>query len=211
MCGHNGAVTGDDTQFDGPFGIRLVRVGTPRELRPRPEQPADPPDRPADPTPWSTGDDAWHATTLDQVVGLLGRDPRSSFAVVVRELESGMPVVIRNPPLLDDGTPMPTRYWLLKYHAPIGTVEADGGVRRAEREVDPAALAAAHSRYAAERDAAVPVAWQGPRPTGGVGGTRRGVKCLHTHYAHYLATGDDPVGAWVHERLAIAHRLSPGR
>jgi hypothetical protein len=98
---------------------------------------------------------------------------------------------------------MPTRYWLLRYQSPVGVIEADGGVRRAEREVAPGALAAAHTRYAAERDAAVPADWQGPRPAGGVGGTRRGVKCLHTHYANYLATGDDPVGAWVHERLQV--------
>jgi hypothetical protein len=28
-----------------------------------------------------------------------------------------------------------------------------------------------------------------------------GVKCLHAHYAHFLAGGDDPVGRWVHDRL----------
>jgi hypothetical protein len=38
-------------------------------------------------------------------------------------------------------------------------------------------------------------------PFGGVGGTRVGVKCLHAHYAWFLAGGDDPVGRWVHERL----------
>ena len=41
----------------------------------------------------------------------------------------------------------------------------------------------------------------GPRPTGGVGGTRQGVKCLHAHYAWFLAGGDDPVGRWVDARL----------
>ena len=40
----------------------------------------------------------------------------------------------------------------------------------------------------------------GPRPHGGVGGTRTGLKCLHAHYAWYLAGGDDPVGAWVARR-----------
>jgi hypothetical protein len=68
--------------------------------------------------------------------------------------------------------------------------------------VAPAALAAAHSRYAAERDAAIDPAYDGPRPSGGVGGTRTGVKCLHAHYAYFLAGGDDPVGAWVQEQLA---------
>jgi hypothetical protein len=27
------------------------------------------------------------------------------------------------------------------------------------------------------------------------------VKCLHAHYAWYLAGGDDPVGRWVDEQL----------
>jgi hypothetical protein len=35
-----------------------------------------------------------------------------------------------------------------------------------------------------------------------VAGTRRGVKCLHAHYAWHLAGGDDPVGRWVAARLA---------
>jgi hypothetical protein len=38
-------------------------------------------------------------------------------------------------------------------------------------------------------------------PSGGVGGTRLGVKCLHPHYAWFLAGGDDPVGRWIERRL----------
>jgi len=133
---------------------------------------------------------------------LLGRVPRGAFVVVVRD-RHGDPAVLRNEPLLDDGTPMPTRFWLCHpgLRASIGTLEADGGVRRAELEIDPDQLAATHAAYAAERDAAIPVDHDGPRPFGGVGGTRRGVKCLHAHYGHWLAGGDDPVGAWVHAQL----------
>jgi uncharacterized protein len=148
-------------------------------------------------------DGAADAGDVDAVRTLLGREPRGSFSVVVRDA-AGAPVVIRNAPLLDDGTPMPTRYWLVDpdLNRRIGRLEADGGVRRAEAAVDPGALAAAHERYRAERDAAVPPGHEGPRPFGGVGGTRRGVKCLHTHYAWYLAGGGDPVGAWVHRALS---------
>jgi hypothetical protein len=139
----------------------------------------------------------------DRVVALLGRPPRGPYEVVVRD-EAGAPVVLRNAPFLDDGTPMPTLYWLVgaEVREAVSRLEADGGVRAAEREVDPAALSAAHTRYAAERDALLPVDHTGPRPSGGVGGTRQGVKCLHAHYAWYLAGGDDPVGRWVHERLS---------
>jgi hypothetical protein len=134
---------------------------------------------------------------------LLGRPPQGDFDVVVRG-DDGRPVVIRNAPLLADGTPMPTRYWLVDedLRRAVSTLEAGGGVRQAEAAVDPDEVAAAHARYAAERDAALPPGHTGPRPSGGVAGTRKGVKCLHAHYAWYLAGGDDPVGAWVAERLA---------
>jgi len=142
------------------------------------------------------------------VAELLGREPNGRFDVVVRSA-AGVPVVIRNHPLMDDGRPMPTRYWLVdrELNRRIGTLEAEGGVRRSEAEVDPDELAAAHERYAAERDALVPADWEGPRPYGGVGGTRRGVKCLHTHYAWFLAGGDDPIGRWVDEHLDPAVAL----
>ena len=132
---------------------------------------------------------------------LLGREPEADFEVVVRD-ENGSPIVIRNAPFLDDGTPMPTRYWLVGPTEVRGVsrLESAGGVRDAEAAIDPEAIADAHRRYAAERDAAVP-ADPDPRPSG-VGGTQRGVKCLHAHYAWHLAGGDDPVGRWVAARLA---------
>jgi hypothetical protein len=141
---------------------------------------------------------------VERVTELLGRAPRAEFDVVVRS-PGGAPAVIRNAPLLGDGTPMPTRYWLV---APdlvraVSRLEADGGVRTAAAEVNAGELAAAHDRYARERDRAVPDDWAGPRPFGGVGGTRRGVKCLHAHYAWFLAGGRDPIGRWVDERIAI--------
>ena len=136
---------------------------------------------------------------------LLGRAPRAAFEVVVRRPD-GTPVVIRNAPLLDDGTPMPTRYWLIDRQIGllVSRLEAAGGVRAAEREVDRDELLAAHARYAEDRDADLPATHAGPRPSGGVGGTRTGVKCLHAHYAWHLAGGDDPVGRWVAAALEEA-------
>jgi hypothetical protein len=134
---------------------------------------------------------------------LLGRAPRGAFEIVVRDA-NGEPVVIRNSPLLDDGTPMPTRFWLVdpSLGVRVARIESAGVVRAAEAAVDADELQAAHDRYAAERDAALPADHDGPRPHGGVGGTRRGVKCLHAHYAWHLAGGDDPVGRWVAAALA---------
>jgi uncharacterized protein len=145
---------------------------------------------------------AWQPEVAVVVAQRLGRAPQGAWEVVVWSAD-GEPVVIRNAPLLDDGRPMPTRYWLIDpaLRSAIGTLEADGGVRRAEAEVDPAQLRAAHQTYQAARDAALPEGYEGPRPSGGVGGTRTGVKCLHAHYAWFLAGGDDPVGRWVDRHL----------
>ena len=136
---------------------------------------------------------------------LLGRAPRGAFDIVVRGA-AGEPIVIRNSPLLDDGTPMPTRFWLVDpvLVTRVARIESAGGVRAAEAAVDAVALQAVHDRYASERDAAIPADHEGPAPHGGVGGTRRGVKCLHAHYAWHLAGGDDPIGRWVAAALAEA-------
>ena len=146
--------------------------------------------------------DAPSAADIARLTELLGRPPRADFEIAVRDGERIL--VIRNAPFLDDGTPMPTRYWLVDpaLERRIARLESSGGVRAAEAAIDAAAIAAAHAAYAAERDAAIGSAHVGPRPFGGVAGTRRGVKCLHAHYAHWLAGGADPVGAWVADRLA---------
>jgi hypothetical protein len=117
----------------------------------------------------------------------------------------GTPVVIVNAPLLEDGTPMPTRFWLVdaSLREAVSRLEAGGGVRQAEAALPPDAVAQAHARYAALRDAALAPGHEGPRPSGGVGGTRRGVKCLHAHLAWVLVGGDDPVGRWVVAQLEL--------
>ena len=68
-------------------------------------------------------------TTGAAVRELLGREPRGDFDVVVRG-DDGDPVVFRNAPLLDDGTPMPTRYWLIGPDEVlrVSQLEATGGV-----------------------------------------------------------------------------------
>ena len=136
----------------------------------------------------------------------VGRPLRARPEVVAR-CHLGLPVVVRVPPHLDDGTPFPTLYWLTCPLATtrIGRLEGAGGVKRMESKAaaDPgfaAALENAHSEYAAEREALVTTD-DAPRPSGGVGGTTRGVKCLHAHYAHHAAGGENPVGelvaAWI--------------
>jgi hypothetical protein len=142
-----------------------------------------------------------------RVTELLGRSPRGPFDVGVRDV-AGDPVVVRNAPFLEDGTPMPTRYYLVGADLvrDVSRIEAAGGVNRVEEELGLEAIAEVHDRYAAERSAAIPPDHVGPLPFGGVGGTRVGVKCLHAHVAHLLATGDDIVGRWTLDQIAGLER-----
>jgi hypothetical protein len=144
------------------------------------------------------------ASDLDiaRVTELLGRKPQGDFEVILRDA-SGSPIVVKNEPLLFDGTPMPTRYWLVgpKEHMAVSRLESAGFIDLAESEVDAEELQLTHERYAAERDSAIPKDHTGPRPHGGVAGTRVGVKCLHAHYANWLVNKTDVVGQWVDRRL----------
>ncbi len=136
------------------------------------------------------------------VAAQIGRPLRAPVEVVSR-CSLGLPVVVAVPPQLDDGTPFPTRYWL---SCPLGRIrvgrlESIGGVKAMERweGVDPdfsRRLREADRRYAKERDALLPDDG-GPRPAGGVGGRRVGIKCLHAHYADGRAGNDNPVGELV--------------
>jgi hypothetical protein len=140
---------------------------------------------------------------VDVVTAQLGRPPAGRFCVIVRRFD-GTPVVIENEPHLRDGTPMPTLYWLVDPSVveAVSRIEGDGGVHRYEVLVDTADLQAAHDAYAARRTRAI-VNLDAPAPTGGVGGTRTGVKCLHAHVANALSGHHDPVGALVVKELNL--------
>lgn len=134
---------------------------------------------------------------------MIGRPLRGRSAAAVR-CAWGLPAVLRVAPRLDDGTPFPTTFWLscpLASRA-VGRLEASGVMRElTARLADDQALADAyadaHERYVATRDALGPPV-PGDPSAGGMPGR---VKCLHALYGHHLATGDNPVGAWVAERV----------
>ncbi len=125
-----------------------------------------------------------------------------TYQVALRRYDRS-PVVLSNAPFFDDDTPMPTRFWLCdpRLVRDISQIESDGGVKRAEAEISSDQLSATHELAAAERNALIGSDHRGPRPHGGVGGTRRGIKCLHSHFANYLAGAPDAVGEWVQREL----------
>ena len=141
------------------------------------------------------------------VAAQIEREPRSVVDVVAR-CSLGLPTVIRVPPHLDDGTPFPTTYWLTcpLANRRIGRLEGEGGVKKAEAQIEAdrefgAAFLLAMKRYERERDALIDDAAPAYKPSGGVGGSRRGVKCLHAHYADHAAGNQNPVGAQTAARI----------
>lgn len=137
----------------------------------------------------------------DTVAAQIGRDPRGEVEVAARCV-FGLPSVVRTAPVLEDGTPFPTLYYLVCPMAvrAVGRLEANGTMARYEEllgtdEGVSAAYERAHERYIAERDA-VAVLDQ-PMSAGGMP-TR--VKCLHALYAHELADAN-PIGALVREEV----------
>ena len=132
----------------------------------------------------------------------IGRDVRGSVAVAAR-CRYGLPAVVRTAPLLPDGTPFPTLYWLAcpAARVAVGRLEAAGWNAVLSERVasDPdlaAAHATAHRDYLAQRDA---MALLPGAP--GVGGLPGRVKCLHALYAHQAATGADPIGRVVSQAV----------
>ena len=137
----------------------------------------------------------------------IGRPPRSEVVVSAR-CHLDLPVVIDVPPILEDGTPFPTTHWLTCPLAVlrISRIESHGGVREADRLIasDPdvaSQFAEAMQRYEAARDASLPVGWTGPTPSGGVAGSKGGVKCLHAQYADTAAGNTNPIGDDVASRI----------
>ena len=129
----------------------------------------------------------------------LGRPPRGRWRVA-RRCHLGIPMVVENHPVLDDGTPFPTLFWLT---CPVltkraGQLEADARMRAmnaviADDEDLRVRMGDAVERYRARRDerSVVP---DGGSPPGG--GPER-IKCFHAHLAHELADPPNPVGALV--------------
>ena len=112
---------------------------------------------------WSAVDEA-DGRSRDRVAELLGREPAGRVPVVVRDRRR-RPVVLRNAPFLarrhtHADTLLPRGRPLVR---DVSRLEAAGGVQAAEAAVDPDEIAAAHERYAAERDAEIAADHVGPR------------------------------------------------
>lgn len=149
----------------------------------------------------------------------LGRPLRGEVEVAARCLH-GRVQVIATSPLLDDGTPFPTLFWLTCPLLQRAVSRLEGGgfreglrrrlqcdedfaaaLRRAEEDYREARRAWARRLGVAEK---VDVLFGGRE---GIGGTvAGGLKCLHAHLAHFLAGGANPVGEEIYASLGDMQR-----
>jgi uncharacterized protein len=119
---------------------------------------------------------------------------------VVRRCHLALPVVVEVDPVTSDGRPFPTLYWLTcpLLRRRVARIEERGEIKaldqRLREDVEfERAIERAHEAYAQARAEKVSADVSRP-PTGGIGGTSGGVKCLHAHLAEYLVLGGSPAG-----------------
>lgn len=138
----------------------------------------------------------------------IGREPRGRWGVAER-CSFGRPAVIAVGPLLNDGTPFPTAFWLTCpwLAAAVSDLESAGGCSAWAGRIteDPGfaeEVAAADARYRSAR-AALSGGADPCAPVGVAGQVDPlAVKCLHARVAAQLAAVEDPVGAGVLAALA---------
>ena len=133
------------------------------------------------------------------VAGQLGREP-APFGVAAR-CPAGLPSVIEN----ERRREMPTTFWVTcpSLAAAISRIEAEGGVRRAQREIGAEAVEEVHAEHLRR---------YGSRVAGvGAGGEPGRVKCLHAFTALQLSGAlPNPVAGWTLGRIEGPY-LDPSR
>ncbi|MDP2232087.1 MAG: DUF501 domain-containing protein [Actinomycetota bacterium] len=149
----------------------------------------------------------------------LGRPAREPWEVVAR-CSHGRPSTILTGPLLGDGAPFPTLYWLTCpwLRAYVDGLESSGvvGEWRARLAAEPELahqMDLAEAQYRERR--AVAAGGVDPCAAVGIAGQRdsSATKCIHAHVAAALAGIDDPIGTevirmidpmWCPDQLCIA-------
>ncbi len=137
----------------------------------------------------------------------LGRTPRGRWRVSAR-CPFRRPLVIETAPVLEDGTPFPTLYyltcpWLVAYVDGLESACAvsEWSEKLATRSTLRSRMISADAQYRARREKLA--GGTDPTPDVGIAGQRSplSTKCLHAHVATYLMGIDDPVGEGVLTRM----------
>ncbi len=134
----------------------------------------------------------------------MGRPPRSVLAIAYR-CRHGIPAVVQTAPLLADGTPFPTMFYLCcsALTAAVSRMESTGLMREMTQRLSTEAILAdayrrAHESYLTVRNALLDLGI-----AASAGGMPERVKCLHALVAHSLAVGRgvNPIGDEAVDRL----------
>ncbi len=145
----------------------------------------------------------------------LNRKVRSNINVVAK-CHFDLPVVVDVPKNLDDGTPFPTMYWLTcpMYVKKVSTLESNGMVKDLDKQlVDNKKLnklwRKRQKSYENERNKKYKNLTNTISPIGGVGGTTKSIKCLHSHLADELVSGENVIGKVVLESVGGCNCIEP--
>lgn len=147
-------------------------------------------------------------------VQLLGRDPRTPFAVKTRCGDGSPQVLIADPVFLEDGIwkPFPAFLWLVcpRLKLLVAELEQQGYIRKYSQQLETdenfrQQFLCSQSQISAIRIEMAEKIYPGELPEHireiltetTIAGSRdfRGVKCLHSHLAHELAFAGNPIGA----------------
>lgn len=145
----------------------------------------------------------------------IGRTPRGSIFIAHR-CPFGKPDVITTSPLLEESVPFPTIYWLTcpVLCSEIGRLESSEfrAYLRDRLERDPyfqEKLEESEAAYVTDRQKIMEelgilnVLDEMLKDRTGVGGAKPGsIKCFHAHYAHFIVSGNNPVGKEIHLHVA---------
>ena len=145
----------------------------------------------------------------------LNRKVRSNINVVAK-CHFDLPVVVDVPKNLDDGTPFPTMYWLTcpMYVKKVSTLESNGMVKNLDKQlVENKKLnklwRKRQKSYENERNKKYKNLTNTISPIGGVGGTTKSIKCLHSHLADELVSGENVIGKVVLESVGGCNCIEP--
>ena len=137
----------------------------------------------------------------------LNRSIRSNVEVV-SSCHYNLPAVIKVPSNLDDGTPFPTSYWLTcpMYNKKVGSLESQGLIKELDKQLNEnkdlnKQWTERQKSYEEERNRENKNKENLINPTGGVGGAKESIKCLHSHLADELATNKNIIGKIVLESV----------
>lgn len=164
-------------------------------------------------------------TSITQdAIRLLGRTPRTPFSVITKCPDGSPQVLLADPVFLEDGIwkPFPAFLWLVcpRLKRLVADVEQQGMIREFSQRLEEdekfrLEFFAGQRHISATRMEMARKIYPGELPEHiveiltetTIAGSKdfRGVKCLHSHVAHELAYGMNPIGA---ETLEIIGRCS---